>query len=1209
MATNPSLEQLLEGISPQKLEQPCKGYHLAKIALHMTKWQSISPYLKLGEIDEEQIIAKFPNDLKAQKIAMLRRWKAKRGERATYMKLARVLLELGQVSLVEEVCKILSESSSSESEGEGEYSKVNNKACPVVTCSMLRYNDYLKGKYRMTRPSDLSLQWPPPPTHIAFNLALIQKERLEYGPNEEMVRLLQRGEVNEVADSRTEVELSNLMMADDEQRKVILIEGAPGSGKSTLAWHICQKWEKGELFTEYEVLVFIQLRDLVVQSTKSISDILPVDSDAMAIEVMSLFQSRYGKGVLLVLDGWDELQPGSSAHSLLLQLIRIPDSINMHFSSVIITSRPVTSGEIQRHASSRIEVLGFKHEEVQKYLKCCFGKNEQLYTNFIEQLRERPVIEASCFLPLNAVIVVHTFCACNYSLPSTLHGVFEEIVLSSIQRHTQAKMSKTVFISSSSLNELPPDLKTPLLALSCLAFHCVMKNKVIFSREDLETFKIPVDMTTTLSLVQVFSNFGKRDKSKSYSFFHLQVQELLAAYHISQLEEEEQVSIFQQLFGQPRFVAVFQFYAAFTKLRIKGIREVLSEMVKQNKYMDAIIQCMYEAQDPLLCQFVGFKLFSMSSMKDNTFYFHVSEYSSPLYLIALGYFLKCYCYYCNSELPLEIQDLPSYNIRKLVSEFNKTEMLKGALLQEEIYGSLKILIRVGENLGMLVQELLEPLKLFVTTLTIVACGMQEFKNVLEGGLDKFIGICSNLRRFYLRVTGLFENEITHKNLSLITQSVSHCKYFKKLEISTTGLGNTTKLNVQLVSTVKYLTLRGCKLIMDKPISDTFQFSVSLKVLHFSDTCLDGVEYFLLMGLASNTSVVELILKNCRVKFTDNNGELLKTMLTTNKTLRSLTISGYDATHTSVDMKSMCNGLVSNTSIFYLDIRGCFLSLPKSNDMEIVHMLEDNTSLKTLLLDNRNRLFDEIIDHVIQGLAKNVGLEVLSVVCTASQIRHLADTLMVNTSLMSLNMSFSLSSSVFEFVHIARCFEVNTTLRNLKARSCRIPAHALQPLPLHHSSLEAIDISGNRIGNEGAGYIAELIAKSNIIYQVKLRECDIGDSGVQSLANAMEKSSSLEIIDISVNKFSGIGLQSIGMCLKKNRTLKSLNIYNIYGNTYTIFDIKVFLTSLYGNEYLTDLYFNNLFGRDEINFHNEVRSLNQVRKEKNRDMLKVQYFLW
>ena len=41
----------------------------------------------------------------------------------------------------------------------------------------------------------------------------------------------------------------------------ILIEGARGMGKPTLAWHMCRKWEEGERFKQWLVVVVLQLRD------------------------------------------------------------------------------------------------------------------------------------------------------------------------------------------------------------------------------------------------------------------------------------------------------------------------------------------------------------------------------------------------------------------------------------------------------------------------------------------------------------------------------------------------------------------------------------------------------------------------------------------------------------------------------------------------------------------------------------------------------------------------------------------------------------------------------------------------------------------------------------------------------------------------------------------------------------------------------------
>ena len=546
MAAKPSLEELLEGIDPSRLSQPCKDHHLSEVALHIAEWRCIAPFLRLTEVDDKEIRTICPQDLIVQNTAMLRRWREKRGHKATYQELAKVFWKLGKLSLVKEVCKVLTnESSSSESEGESEQGCDGGPGSQRWTVP--RYASYLKRRYRTARPPVQSHQLLPPPTRTVFNLALIQKERLEFGPNEELVRLLQRGQVKEAAESHTEIELSNLMTADDEVRKIILIEGAPGSGKSTLAWHICQQWEKGELFVEYEVVVFVQLRDPKVQSAKSVADILPVPSQNTGTAVTSLLtgDNRWGKGVLLVLDGWDELQPDCPAHSLLMQLIQIPDYLNMDGSSLIITSRPVSSGELQCYASSRVEVLGFKPEEVQQYFKACFGRDHQLFTRFVGQLNERPVIEASCFLPINAVIVFITFRANNCSLPRTLHEVFEKLVLSCIVRHVTDREEFKGRFTASCLADLPPDIEVPLSALSSLAFHGVWVNKVVFSERDLKVFNFPIDLSSTLSLVQVVESFGVFGHSKSYSFFHLQIQELLAAYHISKLEEDEQVRIFK----------------------------------------------------------------------------------------------------------------------------------------------------------------------------------------------------------------------------------------------------------------------------------------------------------------------------------------------------------------------------------------------------------------------------------------------------------------------------------------------------------------------------------------------------------------------------------------------------------------------------------------------------------------------------------------
>ncbi len=76
-------------------------------------------------------------------------------------------------------------------------------------------------------------QWPPPPTRRIFNLAMIHSKDVQCGPVDgELVHLLQSGNVTSYMEKAVLVQLQDLFKLDDEDRKIVLIEGAPASGKS-----------------------------------------------------------------------------------------------------------------------------------------------------------------------------------------------------------------------------------------------------------------------------------------------------------------------------------------------------------------------------------------------------------------------------------------------------------------------------------------------------------------------------------------------------------------------------------------------------------------------------------------------------------------------------------------------------------------------------------------------------------------------------------------------------------------------------------------------------------------------------------------------------------------------------------------------------------------------------------------------------------------
>ena len=529
-----------------------------------------------------------------------------------------------------------------------------------------QYANTLKDKYRSGVPTFLTLQWPPPPTRKVFNLAMISQRALKYGHDEELVRLLQKGDVNSAVSSRNTVTLEQISdNLHSKGRKIILIEGAPGAGKSTLAWHLCKRWEAGELFQEFEIVLFVQLREPAVQFAKCFEDLLPTDSD-MRSEVVSAIQYCGGHQILIVLDSWDEFKPGLNQESVIKNLICNPSILKMPFSALIITSRPIATASLQWYISSRIEIAGFLHSEITRYFDEAIG-DPKIVQKLSDRLRERPVIEASCYLPLNTAIVTHVFLAQNCTLPTTLHGMFTSLVKCCIKRHLKREAKEGEVIPKIlSLEGLPPGIQEQFKNLCILAYHGVRKNKATFSEEDLQSFKIPSELST-LSLMQGVTSFTDTEESKLYNFLHLSTQELLAAFYISKLQPHEQVKLFNELFEQPRFANVFNFYAGFTKLKTAGIQDTVTSIVKsKNKILIlSLLHCLYEAQDDTLCQFVSSQLEAELNLTVQTL--------SPVDCLSVGYTARSVCSTTAGRFKLKLTTtrFDEYGAKLMLKELSK----------------------------------------------------------------------------------------------------------------------------------------------------------------------------------------------------------------------------------------------------------------------------------------------------------------------------------------------------------------------------------------------------------------------------------------------------------------------------------------------------------------------------------------------------------
>ena len=92
-----------------------------------------------------------------------------------------------------------------------------------------------------------------------------------------------------------------------------------------------------------------------------------------------------------------------------------------------------------------------------------------------------------------------------------------------------------------------------------------------------------------------------------------------------------------------------------------------------------------------------------------------------------------------------------------------------------------------------------------------------------------------------------------------------------------------------------------------------------------------------------------------------------------------------------------------------------------------------------------------------------------------------------------------------------------------------------------TNIKSLDLSNNRIEDEGGKYIGNMLGDNSSLVSLSLCHCGIGLIGIKSIANSLKKNNSLFQLDLSENWFGTQGVELLADSLYYNSSFHILDV--------------------------------------------------------------------
>ena len=628
--------------------------------------------------------------------------------------------------------------------------------------------------------------WPPQSSNTYINLALIKEGSINDGG--EYARNTIQGNLDDVMNDKESVEYE-AVFSNLKSEARLLIVGRPGSGKTTLVHKFSQDWGRGDICLEsVELLFLVHLRGFFNDPNISLRKIIQCYYKWHVDEIEKSAEDRSGEGLCFILDGLDEYSPRSKDDTFIFQLIRrdaLPKAV------VIVASRPAATAMLKSVATKRVEVLGFLKEQIYQYVENYFPEGEKA-GELHRYLDDHPNVCHMCYLPIHSAMVCFLF-NLGSSLPLTETEMYEEFTRHTLLRALTRKRKDEHTESANELellespDELPDEESKVFHQICKLAYKKTISSKQVMRKSEVRDF---FTGNKSLGLITIDCMASKCGFDNLYTFLHLTFQEYLAAYHISKLEEDEQLKVIREYGKSRSMYVVWKFFCGLVKFqegnahKFESLLQCKSRLLKGDMFS---VRCAFESQQPSVCDLV------IKSGESGTLSFEavsaLSDFSAIDYVIT------------NSSIP--VNSLSFYQCSSVGIEV--------VLTKQQHYPHLKKLVLVAMDIdGGCVVRLVACLKHFPNLQTLslrwirigkegaiaLADGFEHWPDLKELylacsciGTDSAKALAGGLKHCPgLRELIVGFNRIGVDGAKALAGGLKHCPNLRELDVDSNGIG-------------------------------------------------------------------------------------------------------------------------------------------------------------------------------------------------------------------------------------------------------------------------------------------------------------------------------------------------------------------------------------------------------------------------------------